>query len=175
VALLQVLSERDPDLPVVMLTAHGDIPVAVDALKTVAVEFLEKPADTDDLCRKVAHALARSFDLQSDYNERGEIRTCLATLTTRENQVLNYLVDGKLSQTIAEIPGSSHNTVRVQRTSIMNKMRADNIADLVSMMNRINQLQHLCHLQTIIKDVLQIPGLVRLFEAFPNVFAATAH
>lgn len=77
--------------------------------------------------------------LQSDYNEREEIRTCLAILTPRENQVLNYLVAGKLVQAIAEVPGSSHNTVRFQRTSIMRKMRADNIADLVSMMNRLNQ------------------------------------
>ena len=120
-----------------MLSAHGDIPMAVDAMKTGAVEFLEKPADPDVLRRKVVEALARNAAALSDHHEQQEIRQHLATLTPREKQVLDYLADGKDAHTIAQIFGSSHNTVRVQRASIMKKMRADNLADLVKMLNRI--------------------------------------
>lgn len=135
--LLRQLIDLKTTLPVVMLTAHGDITMAVGAMKIGAVDFLEKPADPETLRRKVAEALAKNEQHRADSNEQAEIRHLLTTLTTREREVLEYLVDGKEARTIARILGTSHNTVRVQRVSLMKKMRADNIADLVNMMNQI--------------------------------------
>lgn len=137
--LLRRLAKSDNHIPVVMLTAHGDVPMAVDAMKIGAVDFLEKPADPDTLRRKVAEALAWDADSRINQDERNEIAAQLSTLTEREREVLNYLVDGKSARTIAGIFGTSHNTVRVQRTSIMKKMRADNVPDLIRMLNQVSR------------------------------------
>jgi two-component system response regulator FixJ len=134
--LLRVLAERDADLPVVMLTAHGDVTMAVNAMKTGAVEFLEKPCHANHLRQKVGEALARNATNQSKLDEREEIRQLLSNLTPREREVLDLLVDGKQARTVSKRLGSSHNTVRVQRTTIMKKMRADNLADLINMLHR---------------------------------------
>lgn len=134
--LLRELAKRG-ELPVVMLSAHGDIPMAVAAIKVGAIDFLEKPADANLLRRKVASALAIDAEARRNKEERDEISNRLATLTARERQVLEYLIDSKSSRTIASILGTSHNTVRVQRTSVMKKMHADNVADLVKMRNMV--------------------------------------
>ena len=136
--LLRHLSQQGRKIPVVMLSAHGDIPMAVSAVKTGAIDFLEKPADPSVLRQKVANALTVDSKWRLDQEEREEIEHLLGTLTPREREVLNLLVDGKNARIIAQILGSSHNTVRVQRASVMKKMKADNIADLVRMANLID-------------------------------------
>lgn len=135
--LLRHLSQQNIRIPVVMLSAHGDIPMAIDAVKTGAIDFLEKPDDPDVLRQKVAGALAMDQTWRLDLDEQEEIQQLESTLTARERQVLNLLVDGKSAKIVAQILGSSYsyNTVRVQRASIMKKMRADNIANLVRMTN----------------------------------------
>jgi len=138
--LLDRLAERRARTPIIMLTAHGDIPMAVDAIKLGAVEFLEKPAEAETLREKVAAALAKDAASRLAGEEHEEIQHFLETLTTREREVLRYLVDGKHAKTIAKILGTSHNTVRVQRSAIMKKMRADTVADLVRMMSAIGLL-----------------------------------
>lgn len=135
--LLQELMSRGTKIPVVMLSGHGDIPMAVAAVKIGAVDFLEKPAEAEQLREKVTKALALDTKWRMGQDEREEIVQLLSTLTPREREVLNLLVDGKEAKIIGTILGSSHNTVRVQRASIMKKMRADNIADLVRMMNEV--------------------------------------
>lgn len=135
--LLRHLSQQGRKIPVVMLSAHGDIPMAIDAVKTGAIDFLEKPADPDVLRQKVAGALAMDLKWRIDLDEKEEIEQLASTLTPRELEVLRLLVDGKDAKIVAQVLGSSYNTVRVQRASIMKKMKADNIADLVRMMNLI--------------------------------------
>lgn len=120
-----------------MLSAHGDIPMAVAALKLGAIDFLEKPVDPETLRQKVTHALALDKQWRMESDERDEVVQLLTTLTPREREVLNLLIDGKEAKIVAQILGSSHNTVRVQRSSIMKKLRADNIADLLRMMNQL--------------------------------------
>ena len=109
--------------------------MAVAALKVGAIDFLEKPADPDVLRQKVVQALTVDRHWRMAQEERNEVDQLLSTLTPREREVLELLVDGKEAKSVAQILGSSHNTVRVQRASIMKKMRADNIADLVRMTN----------------------------------------
>ena len=136
--LLRHLSEQGRKIPVVMLSAHGDIPMAIDAVKTGAIDFLEKPADPDVLRQKVAGALALELEWRLHLDEKEEIAQLASALTPRELEVLRLLVDGKDAKIVAQVLGSSYNTVRVQRASIMKKMKADNIADLVRMMNLID-------------------------------------
>ncbi|MEO2015024.1 MAG: response regulator [Fuerstiella sp.] len=135
--VLRHLSQQGRKIPVVMLSAHGDIPMAIDAVKTGAIDFLEKPADPDVLRQKVAGALAMDRTWRLDRDEKQEIEQLASTLTPRELEVLRLLVEGKNTKIVAQVLGSSYNTVRVQRASIMKKMKADNIADLVRMTNLI--------------------------------------
>lgn len=135
--LLRHLSEHEILIPIIMLTAHGDIPMAVDAMKTGAVEFLEKPAEPNTLREKVAAALALDEVWRLDEEERAEIRGNYKKLSPREREVLDLIIDGKKPRTIGRILGTSQNTIRVQRASIMKKMRADSPADLVKMMNTL--------------------------------------
>lgn len=138
IELLRNLSQRGRRIPVVMLSAHGDIPMAVEALKIGAIDFLEKPADPDILRQKVANALAVAVKWRQEDDEKEEVKDLLSTLTSREKEVIRLLADGKDAKIVAQILGSSYNTVRVQRASIMKKMKADNVADLVRMMNLIS-------------------------------------
>lgn len=135
--LLRHLSQQGIRIPVVMLSAHGDIPMAIDVVKTGAIDFLEKPADPDVLRQKVAGALATNLTWRLYLDEMDKNKQLESTLTPREREVLALLVDGKNAELEAQILGSPYNTVRVQRSSIMKKMRADNIADLVRVTNMI--------------------------------------
>ncbi len=132
--LLERLSESDIFIPVIILTAHGDIPMAVDAIKIGAIEFFEKPADANILREKVADALAIDTKWRQGEEEREEIRQRHNNLTPREREVVELMVDGKTSRTIATVLGTAQNTVRVQRASIMKKMQADSPGDLIKMM-----------------------------------------
>lgn len=139
--LLRELSERGGRIPILMLSAHGDIPMAVRAMQTGAIDFLEKPADPDLLRAKVAEALEKDAAWRLDDEEKQEIERLLTSLTAREREILDLLVDGKDAKLIAKILGTAHNTVRVQRSSIMKKLQADNIADVVRMMSNIGYLR----------------------------------
>lgn len=135
--LLQRLQTLGRKIPVVMLSAHGDIQMAVASVKLGAIDFLEKPVDPATLRQKVMSALAVDRQWQMDKDEYDEIVQQLATLTPREREVLDLLVAGKEAKIVAQLLGSSHNTVRVQRASIMKKMRADNIADLIRILSHL--------------------------------------
>lgn len=131
--LLTRLQERNASMPVLMLSAHGDIAMAVRAMQLGAVDFLEKPIDPYLLRQKVSEAIRKDEHRLVDLEERNEIAAALETLTPREREVLDLLIDGKSAKMIGTILGTAHNTVRVQRANVIRKMKADNVVDLLRM------------------------------------------
>ena len=127
------LTELGSRLPVVIMTGHGDIPIAVEALKTGAADFLEKPFDDERLLRVLRDALKASLATHEKAIARDLIRSRLANLTKREREVLDKLVEGLPNKTIAYDLGTSPRTVEVQRARVMEKMAARSLPDLVRM------------------------------------------
>mgnify|MGYP002638063920 CR=1 FL=1 len=131
--LLRQLKDSHPDLPVIVITGHGDISLAVEAMKIGAVDFLEKPFDDDQLIAAVRAALNRDADVSKRKAELGEINNKLAALSKREREVLDGLVAGKANKTIAFDLGISPRTVEIYRANLMTKMAANSLSDLVRM------------------------------------------
>lgn len=127
------LSEEGVRLPIIMLTAHGSIPLAVNTVRMGAFDFIEKPFDDELLISRIQEAIAQHLQLNIDPAERLLIRQRLATLSDREREVLEKLVAGKWVKMIASELGTSPNTVKNQRTRILEKMEADSVPDLVRM------------------------------------------
>jgi two-component system, LuxR family, response regulator FixJ len=123
----------NPRLAVVVMTGHADVPIAVQALKAGARDFLEKPFDDERLIGVVKEALAASRHARQVSEAAGTIIACLATLTHREREVLDRLVEGQPNKTIAHELGTSPRTVEVQRARVMEKMGARSLAELVRM------------------------------------------
>jgi two-component system response regulator FixJ len=120
-------------LPVIVMTGHGDVPIAVEALKAGAADFLEKPFDDEQLLAAISSALAASQRTQDEASAVAEITARLAGLTLREREVLDRLVVGQPNKTIAYDLGSSPRTVEVHRARVMDKMGARSLAELVRM------------------------------------------
>jgi two-component system response regulator FixJ len=131
--LLRRLKDLQIPLPVIVITGHGDVPLAVEAMKFGAVDFLEKPFDDDALMVAVNAALSDRGANAVRESERGEIVDKLATLSTRERQVLEGLVAGHPNKTIAFDHGISPRTVEIYRANVMSKMKAASLSDLVRM------------------------------------------
>jgi len=131
--LQTALRERGVKLPVIFLTGSGDIPVAVEAMRNGAVDFLEKPFDNADLVDRVRQAFARArlpktaTVVAADYARRKE------TLTPRECEVLEEMITGRTNKVIARELGASHRTIEIHRARVMTKMQAKTLADLVRM------------------------------------------
>ena len=132
-ALQQKLLEMGIRLPVIVMTGHGDVPIAVQALKAGAADFIEKPFDDEALVTAVRSALDASLRSQEREKEAEEIAARLATLTPRERQVLDRLVAGQPNKTIAFDLGASPRTVEVHRARVMEKMGARSFSELVRM------------------------------------------
>ncbi|HVC61541.1 MAG TPA: response regulator FixJ [Acetobacteraceae bacterium] len=132
-ALQRHLAALGGSLEVVVMTGHGDVPVAVEALKAGARDFMEKPFDEDRLLTVVREALAASEHAQEERQACSGIAARLANLTPREREVLQRLVAGQPNKTIAYDLGTSPRTVEVQRARVMEKMGAHNLAELVRM------------------------------------------
>jgi two-component system response regulator FixJ len=131
--LLRRLKQLEVPLPVIMITGHGDVPLAVEAMKLGAVEFLEKPFDDDVLLSAVRSALNR-FERETQRGaEQAEIKERLEALSARERQVLDGLVAGQPNKVIAFDLGISPRTVEIYRANVMIKMRASSLSDLVRM------------------------------------------
>lgn len=126
-------------LPVIVLTGHGDVPMAVKAMIGGAFYFMQKPADIDLLVDKVTEAVELNAQQQMHSSECGEIRENLAKLTDRESQVLAQLVQGKPTSSIASALGIRDSTIRVQRAAILRKMQADSVVDLLRMTALLNR------------------------------------
>lgn len=131
--LLRRLRESGDDLPVIVITGHGDIPLAVEAMKFGAADFFEKPYDDDALLAAVRSALERQDSAEKQKAARAELNDRLATLSNRERQVLEGLVAGKPNKIIAFDHGISPRTVEIYRANVMTKMQASSLSELVRM------------------------------------------
>jgi len=134
--LQNILAEKGSLLPIIFLTAYGDIPKSVQAMKRGASDFLTKPVNDEDLLAAVRAAIEKDRALRQEEAELSEIRARLATLTPREREVLEYVVAGKLNKEIAGDLGTVEQTVKIHRAHVMQKMRARSLADLVRLTER---------------------------------------
>ncbi len=135
--LQQALARAGDDIPIIFITAHGDIPMAVRAMKEGAAEFLPKPFRDEDLLGAIDTALARARAARKEHGEVDEIRRKYASLTAREKEVIAYVIKGALNKQAAAELGVSEMTVKVHRHNVMRKMGAASIPDLVRMMERL--------------------------------------
>jgi two-component system response regulator FixJ len=131
--LLRRLRERKVGVPVIVITGHGDITLAVEAMKIGATDFFEKPFNDDLLLASVRTALDHQHDQTKRDAERAEIEQRLATLSAREKDVLAGLIEGRANKQIAFDLGISPRTVEIYRANLMNKMQADSLSNLVRM------------------------------------------
>jgi two-component system response regulator FixJ len=133
VELLRQLRERKLGIPVIVITGHGDVPLAVEAMKIGAMDFLEKPFDDEALLASVRSALDQLDRDQKHQAERSDIEGRLATLSNRERDVLQGLVAGHANKQIAYDLGISPRTIEIYRANLMTKMQAASLSDLVRM------------------------------------------
>ena len=131
--LLQRLHEKEVQLPVIVITGHGDVPLAVEAMKLGAVDFLEKPFDEEVLLSSIKSAFERRKASGEQDGKVAEVHARLDLLSPRERQVLDGLVAGNPNKTIAYDLGISPRTVEVYRANLMTKMEAASLSDLVRM------------------------------------------
>jgi two-component system, LuxR family, response regulator FixJ len=133
VDLLRRLRELKLGIPVIVITGHGDVPLAVEAMKIGALDFLEKPFDDEVLLASVRSALNQLDQDQRRQGERNEIERRLAALSNRERDVLEGLVSGHANKQIAYDLGISPRTIEIYRANLMTKMQAASLSDLVRM------------------------------------------
>lgn len=137
IELQQELVSRGGALPVIFLSAHGDVPLCVQAMKNGAVDFLTKPV-RDEVLRT---AVLTAFEMdRADRLARAELASIdarLATLTPREHEVLDHVVTGQLNKQIAGDLGAGEHTIKVHRARVMEKMKVRSVAELVRLMERI--------------------------------------
>lgn len=131
--LQRELKNRDISLPVIVLTGQADVPMAVEALKSGAIDFIQKPFEHSDLCERVREALDRDAKSREAQLERGKIGARLAMLTPREREVMDLVVQGNSNREVAATLGVSTKTVEVHRANVMSKMAARSLAELVRM------------------------------------------
>jgi two-component system, LuxR family, response regulator FixJ len=133
IELLKRLTELGISAPVIVITGHGDVPLAVEAMKFGAVDFLEKPFDDEVLLQSVRSALREYAGTAKRQAERADIESRLAALSPRERDVLGGLVAGHANKQIAFDLGISPRTVEIYRANLMDKMKAGSLSDLVRM------------------------------------------
>jgi FixJ family two-component response regulator len=133
----RTLADANIHIPIIFITAHGDIPMTVRAMKAGAVEFLAKPFRDQDLLDAIHVALELDRTRRQQESEIAILRKRLESLTPREREVLPLVVSGLLNKQIAGEIGTSENTVKVHRSQLMRKMGADSLADLVRLAEKI--------------------------------------
>jgi len=131
--LICELSARSVPLPAVVITGHGDIRLAVEAMKAGAVDFIEKPFEEEAILRAVRLAERRAEKENRVFADEGAVASKLASLSQRERQVLEGLVEGHSNKTIAHALGISPRTVEVYRANLMVKMQAKSLSELIRM------------------------------------------
>jgi FixJ family two-component response regulator len=136
-ALQRHLAEANVQIPIIFITAHGDVPMTVRALKAGAVEFLTKPFHDQDLLDAIQLALERDRIRHQQEAEIAVLRERFESLTPREREVLPWVVSGLLSKHIADAIGRSEASVKVHRSQLMRKMAADSVAELVRMAEKM--------------------------------------
>ena len=131
------LTARNIRIPIVFITAHGDIPMSVRAMKAGAVEFLTKPFRDQDLLDAIRIALERDRIRRGQEKEVAELQQRFASLTPREQEVISMVAAGMLNKQIAGQLGTAENTVKVHRSRAIEKMHAQSLADLVRMVEKL--------------------------------------
>lgn len=131
------LAETKRDIPIVFITAHGDIPMSVRAIKAGAVEFLTKPFRDQDLLDAVRQAIDSDLRQRTRENELAELRQRYSSLTPREQDVMKHVVRGLVNKQIAAEMGITESTVKLHRGRLMHKMKAESLAELIRMAERM--------------------------------------
>lgn len=129
--LFEELARRHCALPVIFITGHGDVPMAVAALKKGAADFIEKPFSAEEMLKMVENCLARESEERKHRRARTDTAQRLTQLTTREREVLDLIIAGKLNKQIADVLGISIKTVEVHRARVMDKMGVSTLASLI--------------------------------------------
>ncbi len=136
--LFNLLRTTGKTIPMLFLTGYGDVSTSVQAMKAGAVDFLTKPVDEDELLEAIGRALARDVQLRGRRAEQEELVARRSTLTRRERQVFDLVVQGLLNKQIAGRLGTTEQTVKVHRGRVMQKMQASSIAHLVHIAERLD-------------------------------------
>ena len=131
IELQRRLADAGVKLPVIVMTGHGDVALAVEAMKAGAVDFIEKPFDDDVLIAAIKTALSRRAGDRERHARAAEVRDRMKLLSERERQVMEGLVAGKPNKIIAHDLGISARTVEIYRANVMTKMQADSLSTLV--------------------------------------------
>jgi len=129
--LQERLASKHIEIPTIVITGHADVPMAIRAIKAGALDFIEKPFNDQVLLERIGQALALDAKIRQSQHERAEIAARLESLTAREREVMQMVVDGKANKVIADQLGVSQKTVEVHRANVMKKMQVDSLAELV--------------------------------------------
>lgn len=135
--LQQRLNEQRSEIPIIFITGHGDVPMAVTAMKSGAVDFLQKPFRDQDLIDRIHKALDRDDERRKGRAVQDEIRARLELLTPRETEVMERVVRGQANKVIAMDLGVSQRTVELHRARVMKKLKLRSVAELVHAIDRI--------------------------------------
>jgi len=131
--LLEHLAERNVHIPAVIITGHGDVPMAVRAMKSGAIDFIEKPFNDEALLDAIRRAIVFEEQQRSLHSENVQIQERLSHLTPREHEVMAMVTEGKSNKEIANTLGVSAKTIEAHRARVMEKMQAGSLAELVRM------------------------------------------
>jgi FixJ family two-component response regulator len=136
------MAEVNPEIPIVFLTGHGNIPASVQAIKAGAMEFLTKPVDEQDLLRAIQEAIERDHLSRKQHADMRDLQGRYDSLTAREREVMQEVISGLLNKQVAAELNITEFTVKIHRAHVMRKMRADSLANLVRMAESLGIHSH---------------------------------
>ena len=136
--LQQRLNEQRAEIPIIFITGHGDVPMAVSAMKSGATDFIQKPFRDQDLIDRIHKALAQDRERRTLRAQEGEIRARIASLTPRESEVMRRVVRGQANKVIAMDLGVSQRTVELHRARVMRKLKMRSLAELVHAVDKVS-------------------------------------